>query len=461
MNSKPRIDNTGCQGEAWGFESFAFSARGRSFWITAALIALSVVGGCVLSYDVDPSDLDVVITLYKSPAGTPAAKLLDGDEDAAATEDDAPAGEIAAEETTSDPAPSGGTSSDDTSCDYLNFLAFFIDDYDYEATVAFEEGRVFHLAGLPQAELTARFKVYAIQPDEWPEYHFAFDNHEIDALDIRAVDCGSGHAPIVEVCVGEICAEAKTGAGVTIIGDKDEETEEPGDEDAVEDDTESADLDADADAAENTDQDDDNAGETADEDIIDQTEQTDNADSDPEETPCVPDPSVQAGDVQWDIALDDLSFSTPSGNVSVVAAVNEDVGDYIRLSLTPEQYQQAETAEIALKATVSHDFNYVLRLRFVRSHDWGRVSLYVDDNPDLVLRTSDDSGTWEYYDTNVQEGALGGRDVMLGDSIGYESVCLKKGEHLLRFRVVGKSSDSDGYSIGISHDALDIELIPD
>ena len=141
------------------------AVRLRVFLIVVALATALTIAGCVLSYDVAPSDLDVVITLYKSPAGTsPAAKVLDGDEDAVAQE-------TANEETST---PSSGSSVEDTSCEYLNFVWFEIDDYDYEAKVAFEEGKVFHLAGLPQIELTARFRVYAILPKRVARVSFRF-----------------------------------------------------------------------------------------------------------------------------------------------------------------------------------------------------------------------------------------------------------------------------------------------
>ncbi len=454
MNFNNKIDTLGKEEANRHFLPFVFTARLRAFLIVSALVIASAVAGCVLSYDVDPSDLDVVVTLYKSPAGTSSsAKLLDGDEDAVVEE-------TANEETS---APSSSSSEEDTSCDYLNFVLFEIDNTDYEAKVAFEEGQVFHLAGLPQIELTARFRVYAILPNEWPEYHFVFDNYEVDALEIRAVDCGAGHEPIVEVCVGDVCKEAETGAGGTTTGDEDEETVEPADNDFVDGgDTDILDTDEDLDTTETVDQDttdnDPEADETIENDLVDQT---DVSDGDPEALPCTPDTSVQAGDVQWDIDLTDLSNSHPTSNVSIVEATNEDVGEYIRLSLTPTEFSQTENAEIVLKATVSHDFNYVLRLRYIRSSDWGQVSLYIDDRPERILRTSSESGDWEYIDLYVPEGALGGRDVLLSDSAGYESVCLEAGEHLLRFRVTGKNAASNGYTVGLSNDSLDIELIPE
>ena len=148
-------------------------------------------------------------------------------------------------------------------------------------------------------------------------------------------------------------------------------------------DTDILDTDDDLDTTETIDQDstenDPEGEETVDDDLVDQT---DVSDADPEALPCTPDTSVQAGDVQWNINLTDLSQSHPTDNISFVQATNEDVGEYIRLSLTPTEFSQTDDPEIVLKATVSHDFNYVLRLRYIRSSDWGQVSLYIDDRPE-------------------------------------------------------------------------------
>lgn len=142
----------------------------------------------------------------------------------------------------------------------------------------------------------------------------------------------------------------------------------------------------------------------------------------------------------------------PSGKVGIHETSNILIsgGRYVRLDAVKAG------GELVFKVAVESTWRYYIRMHYVGGADreevegdgWGIVELYLDDGEAPLLDSDGESRK------NLSMPLSPSLDVAPKEG-NYRPVCLKKGEHRLRIKVV--DTESDGYTIGLDRIYLNLD----
>lgn len=150
--------------------------------------------------------------------------------------------------------------------------------------------------------------------------------------------------------------------------------------------------------------------------------------------------------------------SNPSAKAEVYTTENPhpDLSNatYVRLNLPGGNSgpldDQGEVQELVFDFSISIGFTYEynITIDYVCGEDWGQVQLFLDDGEEPIFRI-EDAQPREYIDLNCDVSGVYEEKPL--KKIVYDTVCLEEGMHKLRVRVVGRSGDSAGFTIGVDY----------
>lgn len=133
-------------------------------------------------------------------------------------------------------------------------------------------------------------------------------------------------------------------------------------------------------------------------------------------------------------------------------------GSYVRLDLPGRDAGpldgDGKVQELAFYLDVDLTYAYSITIDYVCGINFGQVELYLNDST-TPLKRVEGAQPDTHIDLNCAgEGIYSEKRL---PRISYEPICIEEGEHILRARVRGKASASDGYSIGVDY----LMVIPD
>ncbi|RJO73048.1 MAG: hypothetical protein C4523_02200 [Myxococcales bacterium] len=144
--------------------------------------------------------------------------------------------------------------------------------------------------------------------------------------------------------------------------------------------------------------------------------------------------------------------SSPPELARIVNSTNTEFedGTYVQLAATESG------GELVFNFDVDLAYKYIFLIDYVCGPNWGEASLFFNDETSPIMRgpEEDPKDRIDLHCPNI------GLDEKPLKKILYIEKCLPEGEHKLRFRVVGKNQNSEGYTIGVDYIAA-LPYIPE